>query len=145
MKLARLLARGLVRLAAVLVPSSYHDRFVEEWDAELWHASVCPTTLVRRSLGAFQDALATRRLAPSPRHRGNMMFWQVVRFAFRSFVQRPLWTVVVLATLAVGIGANTAIFSLVHTVLVRPLSYPDSGALVKIVGRNLDTGELRNI
>ena len=73
MRLARLLARGLVRLAAVLVPSSYHDRFVEEWDAELWHASVCPTTLVRRSLGAFQDALATRRLAPSPRHRGNMM------------------------------------------------------------------------
>ena len=45
MKLARLLARGLVRLAAVLVPSSYHDRFVEEWDAELWHASVCPTRL----------------------------------------------------------------------------------------------------
>ena len=35
MRLARLLARGLVRLAAVLVPSSYHDRFVEEWDAEL--------------------------------------------------------------------------------------------------------------
>ena len=145
MRLARLLARGLVRLAAVLVPSSYHDRFVEEWDAELWHASVCPTTLVRRSLGAFQDALATRRLALSPRHRGNMMFWQDVRCAFRSFAQRPLWTAVVLATLAVGIGANTAIFSLVHTVLVRPLSYPDSGALVKIVGRNLDTGELRNI
>ena len=116
MKLARLLARGLVRLAAVLVPSSYHVRFVEEWDAELWHASVCPTALVRRSVGAFQDALATRRLAPSPRQRGNMMFWQDVRFAFRSFAQRPLWTAVVLSTLAVGIGANTAIFNLVHTV-----------------------------
>jgi len=145
MKLARLLARGLVRLAGTLVPASYHDRFVEEWDAELWYATVCPTALVRRSLGTFQDALATRRLAPSPRHGGNMMFWQDVRFAFRSFAKRPLWTAVVLATLAVGIGANTAIFSLVHTVLVRPLSYPDSGALVKIVGRNLDTGEFRNL
>ena len=73
------------------------------------------------------------------------MFWQDVRFAFRSFAQRPLWTAVVLATLAAGIGANTAIFSLVLTVLVRPLSYPDSGALVKIVGRDLESGELRNI
>ena len=35
------------------------------------------------------------------------MFWQDVRFAFRSFAQRPLWTAVVLSTLAVGIGANT--------------------------------------
>ncbi len=35
------------------------------------------------------------------------MFWQDVRFAFRSFAQRPLWTAVVLSTLTVGIGANT--------------------------------------
>ena len=73
------------------------------------------------------------------------MLFQDVRFALRSFLHRPWWTAVVLLTLAVGIGANTAIFSLFDAVLLRPLDYPDSERLVKIVGHNFATGETGNI
>lgn len=73
------------------------------------------------------------------------MLFQDIRFALRSFLHRPGWTAVVLLTLAVGIGANTAIFSLFNAVMLRPLDYPDSDRLVKIVGSNLETGETRNI
>ena len=55
---------------------------------------------------------------------------QDVRYAFRSFRRTPGLALVAILTLAVGVGANTAIFSLVNAVLLRPLSYPDSSRMV---------------
>ena len=55
---------------------------------------------------------------------------QDVRYAFRSFRRTPGLAVIAILTLAVGVGANTAIFSLVNAVLLRPLSYPDSSRMV---------------
>jgi len=54
------------------------------------------------------------------------------RHAMRRLAQRPGITLMAIAVLALGIGANTAIFTLVNAVLLRPLPYVDSGRLVSL-------------
>jgi putative ABC transport system permease protein len=56
-----------------------------------------------------------------------------IRGAFRGMARRPLVTVVCVGTLAVGIGATTAILSVVDAVVVRPLPYPESDRLVRVM------------
>ena len=57
---------------------------------------------------------------------------QDVRIAFRGLAMAPGFTLVAILTLAVAIGANTAIFSVVDAVLLRPLAYPDAEEIVTI-------------
>lgn len=73
------------------------------------------------------------------------MFLQDLRYAFRSLAKKPGFAAVAILTLSLGIGATTAIFSVVHAVLLRPLDFPDAGRLVKITGYNRAEGTTANI
>jgi putative ABC transport system permease protein len=146
---APILARVAVRIAGMAVPASYRERFREEWLSELWHLREegAPwSKVVPRTIGVFQDAVETRRLVPEAKERrSGAMGLHDFRLASRSFTQRPGWTFFVLVTLAVGIGANVAIFSLVEAVLLRPLRYPAPDRLAKIQGLTLESGQPSNI
>jgi putative ABC transport system permease protein len=73
------------------------------------------------------------------------MLLQDLRYAFRSLAKKPGFAAVAIITLSLGIGATTAIFSVVQAVLLRPLEYADADRLVKIVGWEKDLGTSGNL
>lgn len=69
--------------------------------------------------------------------------WQDVRHGVRMLAKNPTFSLIAIASIAIGVGANTAMFSVADGLILRPLALPDANALVMVSART-PTGEVRN-
>src|SRR5262245_53697445 len=118
---------------------------------ELIASGMSPDEAERLALADFRDGnvlaeyIAPLRQAHSPSAitpgapGGNLLsdLSQDLRYAARTSWKRPGFTVVAVLTLAFGIGSNAAIFSVINTVLLRPLPFPHSEQIVSLYTRYL--------
>src|SRR5215831_2694732 len=101
----------------------YREKLLAEWDKLDWRSKL---DLLWHSLGAFADALWLQ-----PKRLEDEMF-QDLRYGMRMILNRPGFSAVVVLVLALGIGATSAIFSVVNAVLLRPLPYPEPDRLMMV-------------
>src|SRR5262245_53040329 len=125
----------LIRVIGVIVPRRlradwrqeweaelrYRERLLAEWDRLDWRNKL---ELLWRSTSAFWDALLLQ-----PQRLEEQMF-QDLRFGARMLLKHKGFTIVAVLSLALGIGANTALFSVVDAVLLRTLPVPEPERLV---------------
>src|SRR5262245_14115088 len=125
----------LIRLIGVIVPRRLRANWRREWEAELGHREGMldqwdrldwrtKLDLLRRSTSAFWDALWLQ-----PKRLEDEMF-QDLRFGVRMLLKSKEFTMVAVLSLALGIGVNTALFSVMDAVLIKALPVTEPGRLV---------------
>ena len=103
-------------------------------------ASACAERVTSATIRNRASA-AARASVPLPSEEPMSILHQDVRFALRGMAHRPGFTVVVLATLALGIGANAAIFSVVDAVLLRALPFAHVDRIVDVTHSGISVSE----
>lgn len=121
------LAEGILRVVAGLVPARQREAWTREWRGELAAAHDRGGARHRVLLAALEDAAVLRWRATEP---GRAL--ADLRFALRSLRRRPGFALAVILTLALGVGANVAVFSAVRGTLLKPLPYEDAGSVVLV-------------
>src|SRR5262245_25944195 len=127
----------LIRVIGLIVPRRLRADWRQEWEAELRSRELLLAEwdkldwrnkfdLLRRSVGAFRDALLLQ-----PRRLEDKMF-QDFRFGVRMLLKQPAFTLIAVLTMSLGIGATSAVFSLIQGVLLTPPPYrrPERIALI---------------
>ena len=123
---------------AMALPREQRQDTAEAFAAELEHAAAdASRILVAASLTTTRAiSRARRRLKRSPAHAiGGIVrsIWQDLRYGARSLAKRPAFAAAAILTLALGIGATTAIFSVVNGVLLKPLPFREPERLVSLM------------
>jgi len=132
----RRIFRALVRLLPEEFRAGYARDIKSTFDAELDDARKAgrPLALPRLWLATIGDLLRT-----APGEHLDILS-RDLRFAIRTMAARPTHTLTALVTLALGIGANIAMFAVIDGVLLAPLPYPNPDALVWI-GETEESGD----
>ncbi|HEV8446001.1 MAG TPA: ABC transporter permease [Gemmatimonadaceae bacterium] len=138
-----MIVRAYRALLAILLPSRFHDAFADDMVgvfSELARRRGARALfeelpgLIALAVRARRSDRTTRAHEVDSRLEENMLdsLTQDIRFAVRALLSAPAFSLVAILTLALGIGANSAIFSVVNGVLLRPLAFPDPERLVSV-------------
>jgi putative ABC transport system permease protein len=139
---------GWNRLLAKLANTFRSSKAEEDLNREIAsHVSLLEEELVNRGAAASEARAAAQRaygrvIEVKELHREERSFlWveqamQDVRYAVRGFLKNKMFAIVAIVTLALAIGGNATIFSIINTVLLHPLAYQDAGRLVAITSNN---------